>query len=203
MEDKNNKWGFLRETEVQAKTAGVDKPTGLHRTGLNTYLNAIFPNTNDWIHDKVVKGLMVNGKQSRFRPDYRSENLKLIVEFDGIQHYQNPEKILMDEEKIRIFTKEGYKIVRIPYFIQLSNKVIKRLFDVDMKEEMFDESIPSLTIDGACTPAFLCPLGIKRMAKEFHEISPEQYKVNKEYLDSQNPLLTGLDLLEKEYQSIS
>lgn len=32
MEDKNNKWGFLRETEAQAKTAGVDKPTGLHRT---------------------------------------------------------------------------------------------------------------------------------------------------------------------------
>lgn len=28
------KWGFLRETDAMAKKAGIDKDTGVHRTGL-------------------------------------------------------------------------------------------------------------------------------------------------------------------------
>ena len=49
-----NKWGFLREDEVKAKEAGADADTGLNRTGLDTYLNIIFPGKN-WIHDKTIK----------------------------------------------------------------------------------------------------------------------------------------------------
>jgi len=49
-----NKWGFLRETAELAKKAGKDKDTGLHRTGLEYYLKVIFPEINDWIHDKAL-----------------------------------------------------------------------------------------------------------------------------------------------------
>ena len=94
MKTNNNVWGFLRETAEKAEVAGLDADTGLCRTGLEEYLKEIFPNTTDWIHDKIIKGMIVDGKQSRIRPDYRSESLKLIIEFDGLQHYQNPEKIL-------------------------------------------------------------------------------------------------------------
>ena len=45
------KWGFLRETEALAKKAGIDKDTGLHRTGLEIYLKVIFPKIDVWIHD--------------------------------------------------------------------------------------------------------------------------------------------------------
>jgi hypothetical protein len=41
------KWGFLRETKVMAKNAGIDKDTGLHRTGLEEYLEVIFPEVKD------------------------------------------------------------------------------------------------------------------------------------------------------------
>ena len=40
-------WGFLRETSELAKKAGIDKDTGLVRTGLNEYLDVIFPDTHD------------------------------------------------------------------------------------------------------------------------------------------------------------
>ena len=73
-----NKWGYLRETSEKAKKAGKDKDTGLHRTGLDDYLKVIFPNINDWIHDKALG--KINDKFYRNRPDYRSEKLKLIVE---------------------------------------------------------------------------------------------------------------------------
>ena len=126
----NNKWGFLRETADLAKTAGIDKTTGLHRTGLEEYLQVIFPKTNDWIHDKALGE--VNGIRYKKRPDYRSETLKIIVEFDGVHHYKNPDLIEKDIENTRLYESFGYKVVRIPYFIQLTNKAVKTLFDVEI-----------------------------------------------------------------------
>ena len=159
-----NKWGFLRETEASAKNAGVDKDTGLHRTGLEDYLKVIFPNVDDWVHDKALG--MVNSTLYRSRPDYRSESLKLIIEFDGLQHYTKPDIIEKDIKTTELYEKLGYKVVRIPYFIQLSNKAVKTFFDVDVSEELFDETISSLGIEGQNTPAYLCPAGLKRMAEE-------------------------------------
>lgn len=78
------KWGYLRETKEAAKKAGIDSKTGLHRTGLEEYLATIFFG-EEWVHDKCVPGL-----KRKIRPDYRCERLKLIVEFDGLPHYKNP-----------------------------------------------------------------------------------------------------------------
>ena len=195
---KNQKWGFLRETDELAKSAGQDKDTGLTRTGLPTYLKAIYPGVKDWIHDEVVPN---SGRKTR--PDYRSETLKLIVEFDGLPHYQQPDTIKQDKEKTEFYIGLGYKVVRIPYFIQLSKAVVKTLFDVDMNEDLFDDRIPSLGIKGRNTPAFLCGAGVKRMAEEFH-LFPEQYKTNVEFLELQNDDdLSGVELLKTLYDSIN
>ena len=101
-----SKWGFLRETKEKAQKAGIDADTGMHRNGLDEYLAVIFPSVNDWIHDK--------GFASK-RPDFRSPSLKLIVEFDGLQHYTDPRKILQDQKNTEIYNNNGYKVVRIPY----------------------------------------------------------------------------------------
>ena len=195
-----NKWGFLRETNELAKKAGIDKDTGLHRTGLEDYLKIIFPKTNDWIHDKALGE--VNGKVFRSRPDYRSEELKIIIEFDGLQHYTKPDIIEKDFRLTEEYINLGYKVVRIPYFIQLTNKAVKTLFDIEVSEELFDEKIPSLGIQGLNTPAYLCPAGVKRMAEEFKKF-PEQYKTNIEFLKKQNdPYKTGVDFLEKEFHVV-
>lgn len=195
-----NKWGFLRETAELAKKAGIDKDTGLHRTGLEDYLKVIFPKIIDWIHDKALGE--VNGKVYRSRPDYRSEELKLIIEFDGLQHYTKPDIIEKDLRLTEVYERLGYKVVRIPYFIQLTNEAVKTLFGVKVAEELFDEKTSSLGIKGLNTPAYLCPAGVKRMAKEFKKF-PEQYKTNIEFLKKQNdPYKTGVEFLEKEYHSL-
>lgn len=192
-----NKWGFLRETCALAKEAGIDKDTGLHRTGLDDYLKVIFPKIDDWIHDKALG--VVNGELYRSRPDYRSEKLKLIIEFDGLQHYTKPDIIQKDLKTTALYKNFGYKVVRIPYFIQLTNKAVIALFDVDVPEELFDESVSSLGIKGQNTPAYLCPAGLKRMAEEFKNF-PEQYKTNIEFLKKQNDIFrSGVGFLENEY----
>lgn len=194
MKKVKEKWGFLRETTEAAIKAGVDRGTGLHRTGLNEYLKVIFPDIDDWVHDKAL-GLTVNNKVCRKRPDYRSEKLKMIVEFDGIQHYTMPDRIKNDVLSTKFYESLGYKVVRIPYFIQLTNKAVKYFFNVDVKEPLFNENIHSMDKNERNTPAFLCGAGVLRMIEEF-KYHPEQYRVNKEFLISQNdPYLTGVGLI--------
>jgi hypothetical protein len=196
-----NKWGFLRETDAKAKKAGIDKDTGLHRTGLEHYLKVIFPEIDDWIHDKAFG--MVNGTLYRSRPDYRSEKLKLIIEFDGLQHYTKPDIIEKDLKTTELYKNFGYKVVRIPYFIQLTNKAVQRFFDVNVAEELFDKTISSLGIKGQNTPAYLCPAGVKRMAEEFKKF-PEQYKTNIDFIIKQNDSFrSGVEFLENEYNTIN
>lgn len=200
---KNKKWGFLRENNISAKKAGIDKETGLHRTGLEEYLKVIFPRTNDWVHDKTIKDLIVNGKPCKSRPDYRSEKLKMIIEFDGLQHYTKPDVIERDVERTQFYESSGYKVVRIPYFIQLTNKAVKSLFNVTVSEKLFDETTPSLSAKYQGSPAYLCPAGLRRMAEEFRKF-PEQYRVNVNFLKKQNdPFKSGVEFLEAEYKRLS
>ncbi|WP_246838323.1 DUF559 domain-containing protein [Leptospira meyeri] len=192
-----NKWGFLRETADLAKKSGIDKDTGLHRTGLDEYLKVIFPSTHDWVHDKTLGE--IDGIKYRSRPDYRSESLKIVIEFDGLQHYTKPDIIEKDLKNTILYESLGYKVVRIPYFIQLSNKAVKTLFEINVAETLFDEKIPSLGVKGLNTPAYLCPAGLKRMADDFKKF-PEQYMTNIEFLRKQNdPYRTGVHFLEREY----
>ncbi|MDP3517866.1 MAG: DUF559 domain-containing protein [Pseudohongiella sp.] len=190
------RFGFLRETEALAKKAGIDKDTGLHRTGLEVYLKILFPYIDDWIHDKALGE--VNGVNYRSRPDYRSEELRLIIEFDGLQHYTRPDIIEKDYRLTELYTSFGYKVVRIPYFIQLTNSAVKTLFDVEVAEKLFDGNYPSLGVKGLNTPAYLCPAGVRRMAQEFKKF-PDQYKKNVDFMRSQNdPYKSGIEFLEKE-----
>ena len=164
----SNTFGYLRETQESAIKAGKDPTTSICRTGLEEYLKAIFPKVNDWIHDKSIK---LNGRL--YRPDYRSDSLMLIIEYDGLPHYQKPDVILKDEEKTKFYQDLGYKVIRIPYFIQLTNEVVKKWFNVDVEEELFPDNISSFSVANKNTPAYMCPLGIKRCAKELLSVESQ------------------------------
>lgn len=195
----NEKWGVLREHS--SKASGKDPLTGLHRTGLDEYLPVIFPNTNDWIHDKAF-GIHGNVNY-KIRPDYRSDSLRMIVEFDGMPHYTDPAVIIKDDNNSNIYRQNGYKVVRIPYFIQLTNDAVEKLFGVKVKEPLFNVTYPSLGgVEMKHNPSCLCPEGLKRMAKEFKSF-PEQYEINILSLKAMNnEMLSGVNYLIEEYNKI-
>jgi hypothetical protein len=188
-------YGYLRETEELAVKAGIDEVMQLPRTGLDTYLKLIFPNTFDWIHDKILG--KINNVVYRVRPDYRSESLKLIVEFDGLPHYTNPDIIKRDFKNKALYEFLGYKVIRIPYFIQLTKDTIKRLFDIDINIEVFPEDKPSLYAVG--TPSYLCTLGIMRMAAEFKLFDNKYYRLNLEYMKQYEPNISAWQILDIYY----
>lgn len=194
--------GFLRETQKAAKEA--NEIDGVSRTGLDEYLRRdIFPDV-EWIHDRPIKEVF-DGKKQMIRPDYRNVEKKLIIEFDGIQHYTQPNKIAKDIANTRIYQGLGYKVVRIPYFIQLTNMAVKTLFGVDAEAPLFDGNIPSFEEQGWCNPAYLCAVGLERMAAEF-QFFKDQYVVNLNALkkwskeDSCGDLKFGANILERAFE---
>lgn len=83
---------------------------------------------------KTLKDLGYEYK-SNIEPDYFIENLGLVFEFDGPDHYNNSLKIMKDERKyndLQYIKKNGKKvdirIIRIPYYIQLTKDVAKFIF---------------------------------------------------------------------------
>lgn len=138
------------------------------------YLKIIYPKVDDWIHNKTV----VNSG-SKFRPDYLSDSLKIIVEFNGYSHYTNSKRIMMDEQKKQLFTELGYKYIEIPYFVQMSKDMIKHYFNKSIKiKQIYPHGFIDLKV---ITPSDFCSLGALRFHKECFKLNE---KISKEILNS-------------------
>lgn len=86
---------------------------------------------NNYYHNRKVPD---SGIQNR--PDHRFNKEKVIVEFDGIQHYQKIDEIKKDRMKDKVYGQMGYKIIRIPFFVQPSTETLKYYFNVDAELEL-------------------------------------------------------------------
>lgn len=125
---------------------------------LGEVLKKLYPN-NTFIHDKSVPN-----SGSRRRPDYRCDELMLIVEFDGLHHYVNAEKILNEEEKTNMYESMGYKVIRVPYFVQITTDTIRHLFGIVFEHE---QEYPHGFVDEKCVlPCDFCELGIEKFQKD-------------------------------------
>ena len=89
----------------------------LTESSLGLFLREYLPN-GTWVFNKCFPN-------NRFRPDYRNDFYKITIEFDGYQHYTSSSVVYRDSLKDKIYQDSGYKCIRIPYFIQLSDTVIK------------------------------------------------------------------------------
>ena len=98
---------------------------------LGKLLNYIFPDIDDWVHNKIIPNLIINGKKIRLRLAYRSEKLKLIILYDYLLDI--PDSIdptlyamTLDDNKY-IYQKAGYRVVAIPSHLSFSK--LKEEFD--------------------------------------------------------------------------
>lgn len=136
---------------------------------LNKCLEKLFPN-DIFIHNKFIKNnneFVLNSFGQKIRPDYFCEKLNLIIEYDGYQHYTKPDVILKDEENTIILRKMGYKVIRIPFYVQLDSKNIEYFFKIKYNYNLynmcFDSGFkhPKITL-----PSEFCELGLIRFYNE-------------------------------------
>ena len=103
----------------------------------------------------------VNGKQ-------------IVVEFDGDAHYRDSLRIKSDTEKNEIAFQTNLKVVRIPYWLQLTTKTFTHLFGFAPSKEI-SNNFPHGFIVTKVFPASSCSLGIKRYSKEL-SLLPKEIK---------------------------
>jgi very-short-patch-repair endonuclease len=116
-------------------------------------LRHLYPG-EQFIRDKTVPGSGI-----RKRPDYRCDNLKLIVEYDGPRHYRQAYRIKQDLRKRDCYEKMGFKVVRIPYFVQLTTETVQTLFG--LVKEVHEDFPHGFIIKTVTLPADFCELGIE------------------------------------------
>jgi hypothetical protein len=77
--------------------------------------------------------LPVAGSKRARTWDYRFqvENQPTVVEFDGNDHYMNALKIKRDREKDALAKKNGLKVVRWPFWVQMDSQTLKHYMGLD------------------------------------------------------------------------
>lgn len=91
------------------------------------------------------------------------EGHRTFVEFDGDRHYTRPPVIKNDLEKDKIAAEEGSRVIRIPYWVQLTSESAKHYFgwDVDIRQ-----SFPHGFITSKIFPSYYCEMGLARFRHE-------------------------------------
>lgn len=138
----------------------------------------------DFIEGNYFHNQKVPNSGIQSRPDHRFEKEKLIIEFDGLQHYQKIDEIKKDRRKDKIYRDMGYTIIRIPFFVQPSSETLKHYFNVD--KELNLQYPHGFIIYNSTPPSNFCPLGIERFINEFKKL-PESVK--KDIAKSLNKLI--------------
>jgi hypothetical protein len=202
-----SKWKYPRECKNKFFDSNKN-------TDIKDYLSMIFHDTQDFIHDEVIPNEIYSHRGinqfRRFRPDMRSEDLGLIVEFDGVNHYSSLHVVLSDKDKDEYLRSAGYKIVRIPYFVVLSPTSIMRLFGVDVNDRLKDTGVldyglfdsPDNDYGLKICPQSFCHLG---MMKFFNDVKA-MTKHEKTVLDNDLNLVSlfnkyGIPSIPEIYQN--
>lgn len=61
------------------------------------------------------------------------DNQNVLVEFDGSQHYTEMQNYIKDAKYTEAIQRLGYKVVRIPYYIQLDSHLINYYFGTQLR----------------------------------------------------------------------
>lgn len=128
---------------------------------LGTYLNMLFST-------KFLKGVKFN----RFKPDLVNEDLKIIVEFNGFTHYTRFDVQERDFRKYKLFGESGYKVVQIPYFVQLTQETLEYYFcGFEYKKDLEFSNFPHGFISKDCVrPRDFNRFGLSRFHNELEEL---------------------------------
>ena len=113
--------------------------------------------------------LRVPNSKRRWDMAFKLDSNTFIVEYDGDEHYRNSLKIKTDMEKDEVARKLGYRVIRIPYWIQIDSEMLNYYFDINKKIE---RKFPHGFISTKIFPASFCEKGIERFHKELTNLPP-------------------------------
>ena len=95
---------------------------------------------------------------------------EIAVEFDGDQHYRDTLVMKLDLEKEDLADEAGIEVVRIPYWVQLTDETAKHYFGDLFDGIHIEQDYPHGFIKSKIFPASYCALGVERFMAELHDL---------------------------------
>jgi len=124
-----------------------------------------------WAGDEnVTPQARVTGTRMRHDYEVRKGGKTYIIEYNGDQHYRDPNVILRDLAKADISKRMGKIVVEIPYFIQLTTETFKVFFGEKFEIET---TFPHGFIASKMLPSSFCPIGYNRAVIELGLMPPK------------------------------
>jgi very-short-patch-repair endonuclease len=154
----------------------------LNEKNLGICINKLY--NTEFIHD-------IKFKESRYRPDYRSDEYMVIFEFDGFAHYNQNATIFRDFNKDTLYKDYGYTLYRIPFFVQFDLNYIKNILKKDCNNYIDSDFIvyPNGFIDKKCMlPSDFNELGIERFLEDLEKFSYAKEDILKSLTNKINEL---------------
>lgn len=138
---------------------------------LGEVLKHIYPKS-EIVHNRNLK---LNG--NLYRPDYYLPKEKLVFEFDGYQHYTNPNRVIRDIHFANDTKEAGLTLISIPFFLQFNSVIIcEHLLNTSQVFSNYKTG----WIDSINYPSTFCSLGIKRFLELYSTLPKSvQTQLNK------------------------
>ena len=115
----------------------------------------------------IGREIKVPGTRKRWDMEFVRNGQTSVVEFDGDRHYRDSLTINADRKKDAIAKKLGYKTIRIPYWVQLTNETFLYYFGF---QENIIQDFPHGFIKSKIFPASYCEMGIERFNNELNKL---------------------------------
>ena len=100
---------------------------------------------------------------------------EIAVEFDGDQHYRDTLVMKLDLEKEDLADEAGIEVVRIPYWVQLTDDTAKHYFGDIFNGIHIEQDYPHGFIKSKVFPASYCALGVERFMAELHDLPEKEF----------------------------
>lgn len=121
--------------------------------------------------------LKIVNSRRRFDCGFKFGSQLYFIEFDGFKHYTDALQIKIDREKDKLCFDNNIILIRIPYWIQLTNETLRYYFKSKFATQFIFNGVDIIQdykhgfIDSKCIlPASFCELGINRFKEEFLEL---------------------------------
>jgi hypothetical protein len=95
---------------------------------------------------------------------------EIAVEFDGDQHYRDTLVMKLDLEKEDLADEARIEVVRIPYWVQLTDETAKHYFGDLFDGIHIEQDYPHGFIKSKVFPASYCAMGVERFMAELHDL---------------------------------
>lgn len=189
----------------------ITKLDGLREFGegcnyLNIILSKLFPD-NIFLHNKtftVDNKIIKTPINTTIKPDFTCYELKLVVEFDGDNdirrgHFSDINVSILDNIKTNTIENFGYKVIRIPSYIQLDKTMIQYYFNINFPDKLY----PTCDNHGFLHEHILLPgnfnqIGLKRFETDLKCIPQQVSEQIKETLQYRKQLLLNKNYSESD-----